>query len=61
MKNTIKHVPKGIYELGVKYVKLGMAMQDSKTTLTDLVLLADDCGMRFSISLALEEKPRAKV
>lgn len=48
---------KNMQTLGAKYVRLGHAMKNRRTTLTELVALSSACGVRMSFVL---EARRAK-
>lgn len=50
MASTQECAP-ALYELGEHYIKLGEALQNSKTTLPELVVLADNCGLELGIAI----------
>ena len=49
MKKDIKYKQANpeSYEFGEKFIKLGKALQSNKTKVSDLVLLASNCGLQL--------------
>ena len=53
-------IERNMQDLGARYVRLGHAMKNRRTTLTELVTLSSACGVRMSIVLEAAQRRRSR-